>query len=382
MKSAGSISVQSTQSHLKSRVYFPELDILRFLAFFMVYLGHVLNDDLKVNPVLKAIGMNGGFGVPVFFALSAFLITTLLLREREMTRSINLGSFYVRRVLRIWPIYFLSLLVCFFASHLYATHFSGYIHEGLKVCSLKELASYLFFYGNWYSYFHGTLPGGANVLWSVCVEEQFYLVWPLIVKLGGKRAIVGVSIACWIISQFSLHWLLLSGAADRYMLAFNTLPNLQYFAIGGLLGVIFFGRKIHLPTWGRALLIAGGFIAFFGFNTTYASHNTVRCFMMGGVGSALLLVGMFGMQVHRIFNPFRYLGKISYGLYVYHFWLLLFVEYAVRDLVLRTEPTLSIIVAIVTLPLTVLVAHFSYKWYESPFLRLKERFEIVRSRPV
>ena len=191
-----------------------------------------------------------------------------------------------------------------------------------------------------------------------------------------------VSIACWLINQFYLHWFFLSGSAGRYRVDFSTLANLQYFAIGGLLGVMFYNRKVCLPAWARVLLVAGGLIAFFGFNTSAASHNTVGCYMTAGLGTALLLVGMFGMRVHRTFNPLRYLGKISYGLYVYHFWILLFVEYAVRDLILRVEPELSVIVAVLTLPLTIVVAHFSYKWFESPFLRLKERFEVVRSRPV
>src|ERR1700724_1564596 len=103
------------------RYYRPELDVLRFFAFFMVFLSHVVPGDVafftaahipsRVADLIISMSAGGAFGVDLFFTLSSFLITTLLLREKEAYGVINVTSFYVRRMLRIWPLYFVFLLI-------------------------------------------------------------------------------------------------------------------------------------------------------------------------------------------------------------------------------------------------------------------------------
>jgi peptidoglycan/LPS O-acetylase OafA/YrhL len=151
------------QSQLEAaRFYVPELDSLRFFAFFGVFLCH-LTHEMGYGDVLSNIG---GFGVDLFFTLSAYLITELLMREKERFGRLDVGAFYVRRILRIWPLYFGFLAAYFVASGIFPV---------LQI-DWRYFAFFLVFLGNFALATIGLAPGLAIVrLWSVCVEEQFYI---------------------------------------------------------------------------------------------------------------------------------------------------------------------------------------------------------------
>ena len=119
----------------KQRFYRPELDVLRFLAFLLVFFRH--GYEAFASPGVRRVGEASGIGLPVFFLLSAYLITELLLREQEKTGTIHLRAFFVRRILRIWPLYFLFLL----GSFLIAV-------SGHGVFPPKALAAFLLLWGN------------------------------------------------------------------------------------------------------------------------------------------------------------------------------------------------------------------------------------------
>src|SRR4051812_38005280 len=150
------------------RYYRPELDVLRFVAFLLVYLSHVVPGDpvfftqlhipRQIAGFIIAFAAGGSWGVDLFFALSSYLITTILLRERQEVGRIDVGSFYLRRVLRIWPLYFVFLLcvVPLIRWWLPADEMSG-----------NYALTHALFVGNWACVFWGYPHSIAGPLWSV-----------------------------------------------------------------------------------------------------------------------------------------------------------------------------------------------------------------------
>jgi peptidoglycan/LPS O-acetylase OafA/YrhL len=163
------------------RFYRPELDVLRFLAFLLVFLCHTLprSGDLRVNHLLKgfapifyAASEACRFGLSLFFVLSAFLICELLLRELEVSGSVRVKQFYIRRILRIWPLYYFGLAL-------------GVVYvllPGGDRAVIARVGWYVIFMGAWYVATLHSFTTPASVLWSVSVEEQFYLFVPWIVN--------------------------------------------------------------------------------------------------------------------------------------------------------------------------------------------------------
>lgn len=356
-------SVAESKQELRSgtRYFRPELDVLRFLAFSLVFIDHV--SPQKWTHWLGS----GSMGVPLFFLLSAYLITELLFLEKDAYGAVSLRAFYVRRVLRIWPLYFLALFAGVLCSHLL-----GAPHP----VNFREAAYYLLLSGNWYAGFRHYLPLGFGPLWSICVEEQFYLLWPTVVKYCGRRTVLLVCLAIWTTSQVATASAWFVGASATYM--WTSTPDLmQYFAIGSALSIVLHGRTPSFRR-GRAAMVIGGILMFVLF------HNLSDwwSYTLAGLASTLIFVGFLGVKPGRFLGKFRYLGKISYGLYVFSLPMLMLSGYlAVSLFHIPVHHGVTVIKLALGFPMTLLLAHLSYRYFEMPFLRLKERFEIVRSRP-
>lgn len=367
-----------------ARFYRPELDCLRFGAFLLVFIGHILIVDNQTPHVLAAMKASGKLGVPLFFVLSAYLITELLLREKSATGTLDLRAFYLRRTLRIWPLYFFAL-----AGGYVLLHRAG----GLQQISPLALVAFSAFAGNWYTAFFGFLPAGMGPLWSISVEEQFYLIWPTIVRVAGRRRLILTCAGGWLISQIAVIVLCSLHEPIWPMIWANSFTHLQYFALGAILCLVFRETRMPLNMWCRAGLIASGLTILFGanvfFNTDTMSSDisVVRTwpgYAFAGLGCALLLCGCAGARLSRQMRPLVWLGKISYGLYVYHVPCLLLslavyaeVFHIHRPLAGSEETMVGIAFG---LPITIAVSAVSYRYLEAPFLRLKQRFEIVKSR--
>src|SRR6478672_7551315 len=164
------------------RFYRPELDALRFFAFLGVFIFHAAPRTMDfynaagyphwLSSLLISIFGAGAYGVDLFFALSAYLITSLLLRERSATGALDLRGFYVRRILRIWPLY-----LAFVA---FAAVMAVAIPE--QHLPLRYVAGFSLLSGNWVYVFYGLPASFAIPLWTVSIEEQFYLAWPLALR--------------------------------------------------------------------------------------------------------------------------------------------------------------------------------------------------------
>ena len=381
--------VPLAKANTEQRFYRPELDGLRFYAFLGVFFCHTLPLDpafyrslhLPLPWLWVAIITSGAAGVDLFFALSAFLITSLLLRERHQTGKISLRLFYIRRALRIWPLYFLLVALGVVLAHSAANRKHQWYYD--QSLPWYYVVGYLLFVGNWVYAAFGTTHSICAPLWTVSIEEQFYLIWPALMKFFKRRDMVAAAIATFLIATASQVGLALARAGGGYMY-FGSASRCDSLALGILLA-LFADRLPKLTSTIRFLLIASGLIGWVA-STAWipdqletASMRMVVGRMIIALSSGAILFGCLHSQSSLLTGAWVVrLGKISYGLYMLHFTGLLIVLSLFRPAwgwELLATKMLGFVV-------TVALAFASYRWIESPFLRLKERFATVLSRPV
>src|SRR5271168_969519 len=216
--------------------YRPGLDILRALAFLLVFVAHGLAGYIDKPTQTGAIARAGEFGVCIFFFLSSYLITELLLREKRDTNTVLIRAFYARRILRIWPLYFAMIAVGCFYGLFSPTH----------TVSLAWGAALLLLFTNWYTAGHGYPPGFLFPLWSISLEEQFYLVWPCIVKYLSPGSLLGISTVLMTAAYLTLARLLHQGQILDPGIWVNSLVQFQFFALGTMTAIVLRGRVPNL----------------------------------------------------------------------------------------------------------------------------------------
>jgi peptidoglycan/LPS O-acetylase OafA/YrhL len=393
------ISDPTTKTTSSERFYRPELDLLRFFAFLSVFLDHGLP---RFPPELLTgrhsflyhfelnIKATGSFGVCLFFLLSAYLITELLQRERARTGSVHVQSFYVRRILRIWPLYFFFLLL--------GSVLGIFIHAW-RVPPVRIFA-FLFLAGNWYVAAAGSGLTPTAPLWSISLEEQFYLVWPWVAKIGGRAAILGLSLVLlptsWITLFYLSHGFLTHRVAADPAVWVNSLSQFQFFAIGALLALGLKGRYPTMGAWPRIGILLAGILTWVTSQAVFGPRivgtvsptpfSLITGYTLVAIGCCLFFLGFLGMPREWLPKPLVYLGKISYGLYVFHVLAIDCVRAALARLGLGSGGSLAsmavrnLLVMAVGLAATILMAMASYRFLELPFLKLKERFTFVQSR--
>jgi peptidoglycan/LPS O-acetylase OafA/YrhL len=363
------------------RFYQPELDGLRFYAFLGVFAYHTLPQrpafyrslHLPLPSLWAAVAKSGASGVDLFFALSAFLITSLLLRERLQTGKISLRSFYMRRILRIWPLYFAVLAVAVALAHSVPGQRLPWYY----------LAGYLLFVGNWINVVFGHPTSVCAPLWTVSIEEQFYLLWPVLMKRLGRRGMIVAAVVTFMLVTLSQIGVALTGLSGGYIY-YGSASRSGPLALGILLA-LFTDRLPDLTRGMRCLLLAAGLMGWTAASAWLTDQpgpvdmRAVLGRLMISVGALLILYSCLGSRSCLVRHDWVVrLGKISYGLYMLHFIGLLLMKELLHPLwgwKLLATKTLGLAV-------TVLLAWASYRWIESPFLRLKDRFATVLSRPV
>lgn len=295
----------------------PGLDGVRGLAIALVLATHswyLWPSDL----------FNGGFeGVDLFFVLSGFLITSLLLEEHMRVGRISLRSFYRRRALRLFPALYLMLAVALFASRTIHPVASSY-SVGEELGAVGATVAYVY---NWIYPFVPHFTGwGFDQVWSLGVEEQFYLFWPLllIVLLRWRPRWVGIVALTIGLVSFAGGagvWLLTQNRNDVY---YPTTSRLIGLMIGAAIAWALH-RGLRLGRWATPLAMAGlGFILWL---LRYGSVVDGWLYLWGGavlsIACAALVVGCLepGQPLARVFSfgPARYLGRVSYSLYLWHY---------------------------------------------------------------
>ena len=376
--------------------YRAELDVLRLFAFLAVFVSHSIPNSLAGKggaavALFLVIKDAGNFGVCLFFLLSAFLITELLRREGESYGRIHATAFYLRRALRIWPLYF-GITIAYVVG--------GCFFHALRM-EPGRIAAYFLLAGNWYIAWHPWIHTPLRSLWSISVEEQFYLVWPLLVYFRGIRALTKASLALVPLSLLAIY-IASSGQTYAYNTVWlNSFTQFQYFAWGALLALALYGKIPQLPGPLRGVACIAG-ISLWAL-AAYAAKikrpgvhvsSSQYCFgyLVVAAGCMLLLLAVLGLPGTRIPRWPVYLGKISFGLYVFHETAFLIVDEVqkhsssyVPSFAVWSAHNWTTCLAInksLALGITVLLATCSYRYWESPFLRIKERFTLISSREI
>lgn len=355
--------------------HFHTFDALRFFAFFKVFLLHL---PILAFPWFVIFKAGGGIGVQFFFVLSGFLITYLLLEEKEKFNKPDLKKYFIRRILRIWPLYYVILIVAGTLSFLVARLGVEFNPQGYAPSWLHSI----FFLENYKMMATGKFPQltPLSVTWSVCIEEHFYILWGLVfyfLRSGAILRFLWIGVIAG--PLFRIFYF------DHGWTDLDLFSNLDLFAIGGLVSYdLRYGktiRKISVsPKLYRAVWIVITIAATFIFpNMTIAGYQ-----IWGPTALAILFAGLISvfLDPERSIgvsesSPLTMLGKYTYGFYLTHVIVILGTTYVFDRLgfsILEADPVRAILYFVVTFTLCFVVARITYELIERPFLRMKKYF--------
>ena len=378
-----------------SRIYFSNLNGLRFIAVAMVIFNHLEGGLYEFGlptffekEVLYKIGQ---LGVTIFFVLSGFLITYLLLLEKNKLGRIEFGAFYIRRALRIWPLYYVTVILGLFV----LPNIDFFYYPNLTPFVTEYLPGKILLYGlilpNIVAFTYKTVPYLPQ-LWSIGVEEQFYIIWPILIYLSKNYlrsflVFAGVTIVC-----LNLIWGLT--APERHILPINQLTTfikvflmlfrVQSMAIGGIFALIIFSnwkktikiltsKAVQVMVWSITILLI-----FLGFEIPKFTYE-MYSFLFGII---ILNLSLEQTSIVKLQNRlFDYLGRISYGLYMLHSIAIVTGIRIASSLVPASNSYHHLIMVVITIATSVLLASVSYYYLEMPFLRLKKKFAFIESGP-
>ncbi|WP_165822062.1 acyltransferase family protein [Hymenobacter edaphi] len=365
--------------------YFSHLDGLRTVACLGVFLFHSLfiyaylwtpHDAPVFRYGLRLLSL-GAQGVSLFFVLSGFLITYLLLQEEAARGRVSIGAFYWRRALRIWPLYFVCMGFGFVLVPWYMHLTQQPWHE------TADPGMFALFLANFDGFRHGNaIPAAFNlaVLWSVSVEEQFYLVWPVLLMVLFRWWRPG---ACLLIIGLSL-WFRYTHPTDEARLYAHTLSVAGDLAVGSLAGWASFryaGLRAWLGRWPRWAVPA----VYLGLLVLLAAQYVLGPHPLNVAVERLLRAAFFAFivleQNYAAHSPFKlgrsrwltYWGTYTYGFYCLHPIVLMVVSETIRQFGLPTQLPTVVGLTLVSLPLSAGLAWLSYEYLERPFLKLKTR---------
>ena len=343
--------------------YLPELDALRAFAVIMTLLAHFSPVEIPYM----------WYGVPIFFTISGFLITTILInslnRHNGKSKMVIIKNFMIRRVLRLFPIYYLFILFFWVAKN----HFNLYLWK-------DEFTPYFFTYTpNLIIYKIGASNASCFAhLWSLGVEEQFYLFWPWIILLPPAKYRIPIIISMIL---FCLTFIFINYANERI----GALPftNFHTLGVGAILACLYVKQNntINFLKQNRHILFAVTFLhlilVLVFFKETSLFWKLYREVSLAMCTFSVILVSIYGWKgiigyITRN-KQVQYIGAISYGIYLFHMPVP-FVYRAIEDKFFPAFHLSPVLFMILCFGITFLLAAISYKYIEMPFLRLKRLF--------
>ncbi len=384
---------------IPSKFYFPQLDGLRFIAFFLVFIHHFppgavyfTEGTILYFITLKA-ATYGWIGVDIFLCLSSFLLTSLLIMEHQNTGSVSIKQFFIRRALRIWPLYYLLIILGFviFPCLKFISPSFHSAHHGLLV--KQHFFPFAIFMGNFsYAYFTDSLTASIGPLWTVSLEEQFYLFWPILlfILLPRDKKWFFCTLGSIVIFSMIVRLYILKNNIPYPTVWVFTLARLDPFALGAILSHIHLNPKFKA----RPLIALGLAIILFKLaiccSTGIGAKNTFWQLLAVDVASCLLIYSaLHSSRLGKILSikPLRWLGKISFGLYMFHAIVIAaMTSYVIPYLGHKQLSEYSffvwVLVFLAGLLVTILCATISYYGFEKHFLKLKHRYTLVASRPI
>ena len=370
-----------------SKIYFPNLNGLRFIAALLVIIHH-LEQLLSAfglknywdNPVIESIG---GLGVELFFVLSGFLISYLLFTEEQRTSTISIKDFYIRRVLRIWPLYYLiGFLAFFLLPNISMFNIPGW-GDQLSANFDLSLLLYILFLPNLLLAGYGIVVPYASQSWSVGVEEQFYLIWPIIMKFF-KHKLVALLLVIfgYLFFQFLgfriiKHYITWSSELDLIRSFWGSF-HIQCMAIGGIYAYLFYKKHRILkfilhPVTFIFITFLTIIMILFSLHVPYISRE-LFALLFGFIIVNLASDKQKGLFLeNRLFN---YLGKISYGLYMFH---VIAIVISINIFQYYNMLHSHFLLLITSILITISISSVSYYLIEKRFISLKARYSKVIS---
>lgn len=392
-----------TDSTKSTKVYFKNLDGIRFLAAFMVVVHHSIffkKSYSESSPLVEqSIELMGRLGVSLFFILSGFLISYLLLVERDATGTISYKNFYIRRILRIWPLYLGYGLILTLFSPLFFSMLGMGSEASDWSTKLVNLVFLLFFAVNFQLAFLGDNKGIFEVSWSVCIEEQFYLIWPPLVNFFRKRLstlliiMFVTSVVSRVFFYFVLPGLYPGGKQDRFLgINYEMLfDKLDLFGGGLFIALVYYHRSRYVELFKKLFhpvvqLVMTVLAVLF----TLSVIRPTEGFLLFGLHYVcdvlygyVLLAAVADNSIYRLETTLlKTLGKISYGIYLFHTAVCQIVLLLFKKFVRHPESRLiyDVFYPLAGVVATCIIAYFSYNYYERWFLLRKKKFEAVHTR--
>lgn len=353
--------------------YFPGLNGLRFIAATLVVFHHIEQYKfwLGLPNSWGSAGLDqlGHQPVSFFFVLSGFLITYLLLKEQKKKGSIDILGFYQRRVLRIWPLYFvivvLTISVVSTSLHFFETRI-----DSLTVLCLVLFIPNLLRITN-------PMIAGANQLWSVGIEEQFYLFWPLLIRRFSNHSLsfLLVFILSKGLMQLGVHSLAEVGLVSPGLVKMVDLFQVEKMAIGAIGGVFIFrhqNRAIRLIT-NKSITIISLIFLFVSFSFDHS--NWLIGYLEAALFTGVIINVIHRDRLHHILEHrvLKYLGDLSYGIYMWHTIVIAVLLNSLMAFEGQFHWIWNLCLYLGAPVLTIIIAHISYHYLELPFLRFKNK---------
>jgi peptidoglycan/LPS O-acetylase OafA/YrhL len=364
----------------KAVLHLKGLNGIRAIAAMAVVISHITLDLKSFGLIDTILGSdnNGNakglllasYGVSIFFALSGFLITYLLLLEKEK-KTINVKKFYIRRILRIWPLYYLYIIFCFVIYYLFQINFNSTI-----------IPFYIFLAANIPIIINNMLPFLGHI-WSIGVEEQFYLFWPWFAKIDNKNLLkISFLLVVFLVILKLFFWLINYRYNYSLPLTILSVCRFHIMIIGAIGAILFYkksfiiefclNKKIQILCWLIMLLLSLNL-----FHISSLIDNEII-----GLVTVLIILAQI-THTNFIINLdnkfFDFIGKISYGIYVIHpliIYLSHFVIGQFRDSLFENY----ILVYSFIIFSTIILSYISFVFYEKKFIKLKDNFAVIKSK--
>jgi len=376
----------------EKRIYFNNFDALRFIAAIVIVFAHAVEGwidwfesdhiiDSFTDPVTHLESTFGhhamifiknlGIGVDLFFVLSGFLITYLLVQEKQRFGKISIPNFFLRRTFRIWPVFYLLIALAPFIVHwTQQTYQPDYLWNAL-------------FLGNFATIRDGQFLMPFAHFWSICVEEHFYIFWPFVVAFVPWKRLPAVMIAIVLLSIGFRGYMYYNGDVPGLHMYLNTISRIDVLIFGAMLGY-FYAQKpftFTLPIWLRWTLFLA-LVTLLCFTPIYAFNNVFEAmfkkYMYVGIIILLLLDFQFG--TNRKWRPFAnpvfsYLGKCSYGIYMYSNILITII---VIQIMWRFQLNNMWLFLFFNFALTIGISIISFAFFEKRIVKWSHRFRVLK----
>jgi len=350
------------------KLYLKGLNGIRTIAACGVLISHINIWRSFFNVPNAHESLLAPYGVTMFFALSGFLITFLLLKEKEISQDkIAIKKFYLRRILRIWPLYFLYLLLALLTIYIYQP---------------SQLHTYNIVF---YFILMANIPYALNMplpflghYWSLAVEEQFYLFWPWLVKIKSELKTLIIFLLFYTLLRFIVHFII----KDLTLIYFFDILRFDCMAIGGI-GAVLFNQKNRILKYfyhPASEIISWGILILVTIN---------RFHIISVIDQDIFSVVTIVLIINQCSNPkvlinldkriLNFLGKISFGIYVYHPLIIFLFSKLLNHFFVQESITKYIFIYSGVITITIGVAYLSYEYFEKYFLNLRNKFAVIPS---